>query len=199
MIVGGETTSGGLRVYRGIPFAAPPVGELRWRAPQPVPAWEGVRDASDFGEACIQPPGEDRLNIAAMQGSPPMSEDCLYLNVWTPAEMPSDNLPVMVFFYGGAFTDGGGAPPLYDGTALAERGAVVVTMNYRLGSFGFLAHPELTAESGYNSSGNYGILDMVASLEWVQSNIEALGGDPDNVTVFGQSAFRHPTPVWNVQ
>jgi para-nitrobenzyl esterase len=185
----GDVTPSGVRVYRGLPFAAPPVGDNRWRAPQPVEAWDGVRDGSEFGNVCIQADTQPRyINIANMDGSPALSEDCLYLNVWTAAESPSDRLPVMVFFYGGAFTDGGGAPPLYDGTALAERGAVVVTMNYRLGSFGFFAHPALTAESGYNSSGNYGILDMVASLEWVQANIAALGGDPDNVTVFGQSA-----------
>jgi para-nitrobenzyl esterase len=179
----------GVRSYLGLPFAAPPVGDNRWRAPQPVEPWDGVRDATEFGNVCIQADTRPRyINIANMEGSPQLSEDCLYLNVWTPAETESDALPVMVFFYGGAFTDGGGAPPLYDGTALAERGAVVVTMNYRLGAFGFLAHPALTAESGYNSSGNYGILDMVASLQWVQDNIEAFGGDPDNVTIFGQSA-----------
>ncbi|HEX7080698.1 MAG TPA: carboxylesterase family protein [Gammaproteobacteria bacterium] len=189
LVSGGETTPSGVRVFRGLPFAAPPVGENRWRAPQPVEPWEGVRDASKFGNVCVQHETEPRyVNIANMEGSPPMSEDCLYLNVWTPAESPDDRLPVMVFFYGGAFTDGGGAAPLYDGTALAERGAVVVTMNYRLGPFGFLAHPALTAESEIESSGNYGIMDMVASLEWVQRNIAAFGGDPNNVTIFGQSA-----------
>ena len=189
LVAGGETSPSGVRVFRGLPFAAPPVGENRWRAPQPVEPWDGVRDASEFGNVCIQADTRPRyINIANMEGSPALSEDCLYLNVWTPAESADDELPVMVFFYGGAFTDGGGAAPLYDGTALAERGAVVVTMNYRLGPFGFLAHPALTAESGYDSSGNYGILDMVASLEWVQRNISALGGDPDNVTIFGQSA-----------
>jgi len=186
--VGGISDSG-VRVYRGLPFAAPPVGQNRWRAPQPVEPWDGVRDGSQFGNVCVQADTRPRyINIANMPGSPALSEDCLYLNVWTPAESADEELPVMVFFYGGAFTDGGGAPPLYDGTALAERGAVVVTMNYRLGPFGFLAHPALTAESEYGSSGNYGILDMVASLEWVQDNIEAFGGDADNVTIFGQSA-----------
>jgi para-nitrobenzyl esterase len=185
----GDVTPSGVRVYRGLPFAAPPVGENRWRAPQPVEPWDGVRDGSQFGNVCIQADTQPRyINIANMDGSPALSEDCLNLNVWTAAESSSDRLPVMVFFYGGAFTDGGGAPPLYDGTALAERGAVVVTMNYRLGPFGFFAHPALTADSEYASSGNYGIMDMVASLEWVQANIEALGGDPDNVTIFGQSA-----------
>jgi para-nitrobenzyl esterase len=132
----------GVRSFRGLPFAAAPVGDNRWRAPQPVEPWDGVRDASEFGNVCIQADTRPRyINIANMEGSPALSEDCLYLNVWTPAESEGDELPVMVFFYGGAFTDGGGAPPLYDGTALAERGAVVVTMNYRLGPFGFLAHP----------------------------------------------------------
>src|SRR5690606_27978978 len=189
LVSGGETTESGVRVFRGLPFAAPPVGENRWRAPQPVEPWDGVRDASKFGNVCIQAETEPRyVNIANMEGSPPLSEDCLYLNVWTPAESADDELPVMVFFYGGAFTDGGGAAPLYDGTALAERGAVVVTMKCRLGPFGVLAHPALTAESEHKSSGNYGIMDMVASLEWVQRNIAAFGGDPGNVTIFGQSA-----------
>ena len=187
LVAGGETTPSGVRVFRGLPFAAPPVGENRWKAPQPVVPWQGIRDASKFGNVCVQP-DTGYTNIATMEGQPSRSEDCLYLNVWTPAERASDRLPVMVYFYGGAFTDGGGAPPLYDGTALAERGAVVVTMNYRLGALGFLAHPLLTAESEAKSSGNYGILDMVASLEWVRDNIAALGGDPDNVTIFGQSA-----------
>jgi len=155
LVAGGEASASGVRSFRGLPFAAPPVGENRWRAPQPVTPWEGVRDASEFGNVCIQADTRPRyINIANMDGSPALSEDCLYLNVWTPAESASERLPVMVFFYGGAFTDGGGAPPLYDGTALAERGAVVVTMNYRLGPFGFLAHPELSAESAqaYNPS-----------------------------------------------
>ena len=182
-------SASGVRSFRGLPFGAPPVGENRWRVPQPVESWDGVRDASEFGNVCIQADTQPRyINIANMDGSPALSEDCLYLNVWTAAESASDRLPVMVFFYGGAFTDGGGAPPLYDGTALAERGTVVVTMNYRLGPFGFFAHPALTADSEHANSGNYGIADMVASLEWVQSNIAALGGDPGNVTIFGQSA-----------
>ena len=189
LVSAGAVSDSGVRVYRGLPFAAPPVGDNRWRAPQPVEPWEGVRDGGVFGNVCIQADTQPRyINIANMDGSPALSEDCLYLNVWTAAESESDQLPVMIFFYGGAFTDGGGAPPLYDGTALAERGAVVVTMNYRLGPFGFFAHPALTADSEHASSGNYGIMDMVASLEWIQSNIAALGGDPDNVTIFGQSA-----------
>ncbi|HEX6998113.1 MAG TPA: carboxylesterase family protein [Gammaproteobacteria bacterium] len=178
----------GVQVFKGIPFAAPPVGELRWRAPQPVPEWEGVRPADRFGNVCIQPPGQGRLNIAVLPDSPPMGEDCLYLNVWTPADDANERLPVMVYFFGGAFTEGAGSVPLYDGTALAAKGAVVVTMNYRLGAFGFFAHPALTAESEHGASGNYGLMDMLASLRWVQRNIAAFGGDPDNVTVFGQSA-----------
>jgi para-nitrobenzyl esterase len=188
LIAGAVAPDTGIRVYKGIPFAAPPVADLRWREPRPVEPWEGVRDARQFGNACIQPPGQGRLNIAAMEGSPPMSEDCLYLNVWTPARSTADRLPVMIYFFGGAFTEGAGSVPLYDGTALAEKGAVVVTMNYRLGAFGFFAHPALTADSSHGSSGNYGIMDMLASLEWVQKNIAAFGGDPGKVTMFGQSA-----------
>lgn len=187
LVAGTDTAVDGVRVFRGLPFGAPPVGDLRWREPQPVEPWDGVRDASEFGDVCVQP-DTTYTNIANMAGSPPMSEDCLYLNVWTSADSADDELPVMVYFYGGAFTDGGGAAPLYDGTNLAARGAVVVTMNYRLGPLGFLAHPLLTEEAEFNSSGNYGLMDMVASLEWVQDNIEAFGGDPDNVTIFGQSA-----------
>jgi len=188
LIRGADTSVEGIRVFRGIPFTAPPVGDLRWRMPQPVHGWDGVRDATHFGNICIQPPGRGRLNIAVLPDSPPMSEDCLYLNVWTPAEASSDRLAVMVYFYGGAWTEGAGSIPLYDGTALAEKGVIVVTMNYRLGPFGFFAHPALTADSGTNSSGNYGLGDKIASLQWVQQNIAAFGGDPDNVTVFGQSA-----------
>ncbi|HJR69718.1 MAG TPA: carboxylesterase family protein [Gammaproteobacteria bacterium] len=185
-------SSPGIRVFKGIPFAAPPVGELRWQAPKPVAKWDGVRDANEFGNVCIQPDGAARgprgMNIAVAPGSPPMSEDCLYLNVWTGAAAATERRPVMVYFFGGAFTEGAGSIPLYDGDALAQKGAVVVTMNYRLGPYGFFAHPALTADSPHEASGNYGLADMVASLRWVQSNIAAFGGDPSNVTVFGQSA-----------
>ena len=185
-------SSPGVRAFKGLPFAAPPVGELRWQAPQPVAKWDGVRDASNFGNVCIQPDGAARgpkgLNIAVAPGSPPMSEDCLYLNVWTGADTVAERRPVMVYFFGGLFTEGAGSIPLYDGDALAQKGAVVVTMNYRLGPYGFFAHPALTADSPHQASGNYGLADMVASLRWVQSNIAAFGGDPSNVTVFGQSA-----------
>jgi para-nitrobenzyl esterase len=185
-------SSPGVRVFKGIPFAAPPVGALRWKEPQPVAKWDGVRDASKFGNVCIQPDGAARgpkgLNIAVGPGSPPQSEDCLYLNVWTGARAATERRPGMVYFFGGAFTEGAGSIPLYDGDALAKKGAVVVTMNYRLGPFGFFVHPALTAESPHKASGNYGLADMVASLRWVKSNIAAFGGDPSNVTVFGQSA-----------
>jgi len=187
--LGGSTESSpGIRAFKGIPFAAPPVGALRWRAPQSVPKWSGVRSASKFGDVCIQPAGQGRLNIAFMEGSPPASEDCLYLNVWTGAAAAREKRPVMVWFFGGAFTEGAGSVPLYDGDALARKGVVVVTMNYRLGPYGFFVHPALTAESPHKASGDYGLMDMLASLHWVQNNIAAFGGDPRNVTVFGQSA-----------
>ncbi len=184
----GASSSANVRVYKGIPFAAPPVGKLRWSEPQPVPKWKGVRSAAKFGDVCIQPPGKGRLNIAVLPDSPPMSEDCLYLNVWTPAANANEKRPVMVWFFGGAFTEGAGSVPLYDGDALARKGVVVVTMNYRLGPYGFFAHPALTADSPHKASGNYGLMDMLASLKWVRANIAAFGGDPRNVTVFGQSA-----------
>lgn len=192
--IGNSTESSpGVRVFKGIPFAAPPVGALRWQAPQPVAKWQGVRDAGEFGNVCIQAAGPTegpaaRLNIAVLPDSPPLSEDCLYLNVWTGAESASERRPVMVYFFGGAFTEGAGSVPLYDGDELAKKGVVVVTMNYRLGPYGFFVHPALTAESPHKASGNYGLMDMLASLRWVQSNIAAFGGDPGNVTVFGQSA-----------
>ena len=187
-ISGGATSQSGIRVFKGIPFAAPPVGDLRWRPPQPVAPWDGVREADEFGNVCIQPPGAGRLNIAVLDDSPPLDEDCLYLNVWTGAESEAERLPVMVYAFGGAFTEGGGSVALYDGTRLAEKGAVVVTLNYRLGPFGFFVHPELAAESEHDAAGNYGLMDVVAVLRWVQANIAAFGGDSGNVTLFGQSA-----------
>ena len=188
LISGGPTSTSGIRVFKGIPFATPPVGDLRWRPPQPVTSWSGVRAADEFGSVCVQPPGMGRLNIAVLEDSPPLDEDCLYLNVWTGAESPSERRPVMVYAYGGAFTEGAGSVALYDGTRLAEKGPVVVTLNYRLGPFGFFVHPELAAESGQNAAGNYGLMDVLAVLRWVRTNIAAFGGDPDNVTLFGQSA-----------
>jgi len=173
----------GIRVYLGVPFAAPPVGDLRWRPPAPVRSWEGTKAATAYGPTCPE----------AQKGSQPgpapnMSEDCLYLNVWTPAQNASAKLPVMVFFYGGGFTSVEGSMPMYNGTTLAEKGVIVVTTNYRIGALGFLAHPDLDRESPHNASGNYGILDQQAALHWVQDNIAAFGGDPSRVTLFGQSA-----------
>lgn len=174
---------GDVQAFRGIPYAAPPVGDLRWRAPAATPAWEGVKDASAYGAACPQPPG--RTEPWAQVG--PTNEDCLFLNVWRP-DTDATDLPVMVFIHGGGFSLGAAGVPLYEGAALAERGVVLVTMNYRLGRLGFFAHPALTAEDPDGELGNYAIMDQIAALEWVQRNIEALGGDPDNVTLFGESA-----------
>jgi para-nitrobenzyl esterase len=176
-------TADGIVSYLGVPFAAAPVGPLRWREPQPAPAWSGVRAAANFAPACMQ------LGVS-MPGEPPpkVSEDCLYLNVWAPAGHRPGALPVMVFIPGGGYTNGATSLPLYWGDRLARRGVVVVTIAYRLGPFGYLAHPELTAESPHHSSGNYGLMDQVAALHWVRRNIAAFGGDPKRVTIFGQSA-----------
>lgn len=173
----------GVLVFKGIPFAAPPVGPLRWRAPAPPAAWTGVRNADQFSPICVQ-------TGAYPDDAPPepMSEDCLYLNIWAPAGAHDAPLPVMVWIYGGGLVNGSASTPLYAGEALARRGVIVVTFNYRLGAFGFLAHPELSRESAYGGSGNYGLLDQLAALTWVQQNIAALSGDPGNVTVFGQSS-----------
>jgi para-nitrobenzyl esterase len=178
-------TANGVRSYKGIPFAAPPVGDLRWKAPRPVIAWQGVRKGDEYGPDCPQAP----YPAGSMYYSPPrkQSEDCLYLNVWTAAKA-GEKRPVMVWIHGGALTRGSGATRAYDGTALAKKGVVLVTINYRLGPLGYLAHPELTAESPQRSSGNYGALDQIAALKWVQKNIGAFGGDPGRVTVFGESA-----------
>lgn len=172
-----------VRVFKGIPFAAAPVGNLRWQAPQPVAPWNGVRKATDFGPRCMQ----GRI-FSDMVFRDEMSEDCLYLNVWTPAKSARERLPVMVWIYGGGFQAGSASEPRQDGEMLAKKGVVVVSFNYRLGVFGFLSHPELTKESGKNASGNYGLLDQVAALEWVKRNIAQFGGDPRNVTIFGESA-----------
>lgn len=174
----------GIRVYRGIPFAAPPVGNLRWKPPQPVPSWEGVRKAEQFGPDCPQ-----AASLPGVDGNArPQSEDCLYLNVWTGADTAQDRLPVMVWIHGGAFTGGSPAVPVYDGAALAKRGVVFVSISYRLGILGFLSHPELSAESPRHVSGNYGLLDQTAALSWVRRNIASFGGDPDRITIIGQSA-----------
>ena len=173
-----------VRIFRGVPFAAAPVGDLRWKAPQPAKPWSEVRQATEFGARCMQPPVFSDM-VFRDAGN---SEDCLYLNVWTPAKSASERLPVIVWFYGGGFVAGASSEARYDGVHMAAKGAVVVTPNYRLGVFGFLSHPDLTKESGHNASGNYGLLDLVAALQWVHNNISAFGGDPSNVTISGESA-----------
>ena len=175
----------GVRVYKGIPYAAPPVGEMRWRPPQPVRPWDGVRSASAFGANSLQGVVFDDIDPTICG----VSEDCLFLNVWTPAEPGgSERLPTMVWIHGGGFVVGSGSEARYDATRLAARGIVAVTLNHRLNALGFLAHPELTAESADSASGNYGMLDLVAALGWVKRNIAAFGGDPDQVTIAGESA-----------
>ena len=170
----------GMRSFLGVPYAQAPVGELRWRAPQPLPAWSTSRDALQFGAECMQ--GQ------RAQAAVAMSEDCLFLNVWVAAKRAARHLPVLVWLHGGAFKVGSAAQPLYDGASLARRGMIVVTLNYRLGKFGFLAHPALTRENPDGPLGNYGLMDVVAALKWVQANIKAFGGDPRKVTLAGQSA-----------
>jgi para-nitrobenzyl esterase len=190
-LVSGVSLSSGVRVFKGIPYAAPPVGSLRWKEPGPVAIWKGVRKANTFGSVCVQPSQPKRVpnNVAVdLPDSPKADEDCLYLNVWTPAAHANARLPVMFWIYGGAYTEGAGSSPHNDGVALARKGVVLVTFNYRLGPFGFFSHPELTMESGRNASGNQALADAVAALRWVQSNIAAFGGDPNNTTIFGESA-----------
>ncbi len=181
------TWEDGVWAYKGIPYAAPPVGELRWKEPQPVTPWKEVRPCTEYGPACIQPEwpypvGRDFFAIREQ------SEDCLYLNVWSPAGDTGERLPVMVWIHGGGFTVGSGSQILYEGKYLAKKGVVVVTINYRLGPFGFMAHPKLSKESPRGVSGNYGLLDQIEALKWVQRNIDRFGGDPQNVTIFGESA-----------
>lgn len=175
------TVEDGIAVFRGIPFAAPPVGELRWKAPQPVKPREGVLNADKYAPVPVQAKTQ-------WMGEVEMSEDCLYLNVWTPAKSSREKLPVMVWIYGGGFSNGGTASPLYSGDNIAKNGVIMVSVAYRLGALGFMAHPELSAESENGVSGNYGLLDQIAGLKWVQDNIEAFGGDPGKVTIFGESA-----------
>ena len=168
----------GITIYKGIPFAAPPVGNLRWKAPQPAPAWQGVKQTVNFAPSPVQ------------GGNPPSgkNEDCLYLNIWTPAKKSKENIPVLVWIYGGGFSFGSTAEPVYNGEALAKKGVVLVSIAYRVGPLGFLSHPELSSESKDHVSGNYGLLDMISGLQWIQKNIAAFGGDPRRVTIFGESA-----------
>ncbi|HJZ99967.1 MAG TPA: carboxylesterase family protein, partial [Candidatus Solibacter sp.] len=176
--------SSGIRSFKGIPFGEPPVGDFRWKPPQPVKNWQGVRKADKFGPRCMQRPIFGDMGFR----SNGMSEDCLYMNVWTPAKTDKEKLPVLVYFFGGGFVAGDGSEGRYDGESMAKRGIVAITVNYRLGVFGFFAHPELTKESPNHASGNYGLFDQRAALEWVRQNIAAFGGDPKRVTIAGESA-----------
>ena len=178
------TADSAIRVFRGIPFAQPPVGPLRWKAPQPPANWSGVRQAAKFGPRCMQHAIFGDMNFR----SDGMSEDCLYLNVWTPAKSAREKLPVLVYFFGGGFVAGDGSEPRYDGESMARKGIVAVSVSYRLGVYGFLAYPELTQESPHHASGNYTVMDHTAALQWVQKNIAAFGGDPQRVTIAGESA-----------
>jgi para-nitrobenzyl esterase len=189
-ISGGVNSAGDVHYFEGIPFAAPPVGALRWRAPQPAAPWDGVRDCTQFGPSPMQNKPVPFLMWTEEYLIPEkrISEDCLYLNVWTAAKTARERRAVLVYIYGGAFTGGGGNVPIYDGEAMAKKGVVFVTANYRLGIFGFFSHPELSRESGHQASGNYALMDQMAALKWIRANIAAFGGDADNVTIAGQSA-----------
>jgi len=190
LISGSVNKDGDIHVFKGIPFAAPPVGLLRWKSPQPVRPWEGLRKCDAFGPSPVQgkPTPFSMWSQEFLIPKEPISEDCLYLNVWTGAKTPKDKRPVLVWIYGGGFSSGGTAVPIYDGEAMAKKGIIFVSINYRVGIFGFFAHPELTKESGRNASGNYGLMDQIAGLEWIRRNIAVFGGDPGNVTIAGQSA-----------
>jgi para-nitrobenzyl esterase len=183
-------SANGVFIFKGIPFAAPPVGELRWQAPQPVKPWKGILECKNFGPSPMQSnPVPFRMwTQEFIAPAKPLSEDCLYLNVWTPSVSPAQKLPVLVWIYGGGFVSGSAACPIYDGEEIAKMGIVYVAINYRVGVFGFMAHPELTAESKTKSSGNYGLMDQIAALKWIKENISAFGGDPEKVTIAGQSA-----------
>jgi len=189
LISGVSTSTSGVRAFKGIPFAAPPVGDLRWKPPQPALKWDGVRKADRFGPSCIQRLAGELLPwTKEFMAQGEISEDCLYLNVWTGAKSQSERRPVIVFIHGGAYQEGSGSVAVYDGEKLAERGVILVTINYRLGVLGFLAHSELTKESEHHASGNYGLLDQIAALQWLKRNIGAFGGDPARITISGQSA-----------
>lgn len=182
-LISGFSRGDKVLIYKGIPYAQPPVGDLRWKPPQPAESWEGVREAKTAGPWCPQPP-----SLAFARATGPQSEDCLYLNVWTAARDTEEKRPVMVWIHGGSFVTGSGGGLIYDGTQLAKRGVVIVTINYRLGALGFMAHPLLSKESAKGVSGNYGFLDQIEALKWVKRNISSFGGDPHNVTIFGESA-----------
>jgi len=189
LISGVEGRNPAVTVFKGIPFAAPPIGPLRWRAPTPSASWPGVRKADAFSPSCVQTiVTEKKPWTYEFMAHGEVSEDCLYLNVWTPAAAAGARRPVFVYIYGGANVEGSGSIPAYDGEGLAAKGLVVVTFNYRVGVLGFLAHPDLGKEAAYHSSGNYGLLDQIAAVRWVHDNIAAFGGDPTRVTIAGQSA-----------
>jgi para-nitrobenzyl esterase len=189
-ISGTTNATGDVHIFKGIPFAAPPVGDLRWKAPQPVVQWSDIKVCDKFGSSPMQakPVPFSMWSEEFLIPKEPISEDCLYLNVWTAAKSSKEKRAVLVWIYGGGFVSGGSAVPIYDGEAMAKKGIVFVSINYRVGIFGFFAHPELTKESGHNASGNYGLMDQIAALQWVKKNIASFGGDPDNVTIAGQSA-----------
>ncbi len=190
LVSGQVNATGDIISFKGIPFAAPPVGELRWKEPQPVQPWKGVKECNAFGPSPMQPkPAAFSMwSEEFLIPKEPISEDCLYLNVWTGAIGAAEKKPVFVWIYGGGFASGGSGVPIYDGEAMAKKGIVFVSINYRVGVFGFFSHPALSRESGRNASGNYGLMDQVAALKWIKQNIEAFGGDPGNVTIAGQSA-----------
>ncbi|HYK45026.1 MAG TPA: carboxylesterase family protein, partial [Parafilimonas sp.] len=189
-ISGTTSSTSDIHIFKGIPFGAPPVGEFRWKEPQPVQPWSGVKVCDKFGPSPMQakPAPFSMWSEEFLIPKEPISEDCLYLNVWTGAQSTEEKRPVLVWIYGGGFSSGGSAVPIYDGEAMAKKGIVFVSINYRVGIFGFFATPQLTKESGRNASGNYGLMDQVAALKWVRKNIAAFGGDPGNVTIAGQSA-----------
>ena len=183
-IEGNYDTKTGIQTYFGVPFAKPPIGNLRWKAPQPVESWKGVKETKRFGPRPVQGIVFGDMNSR----SNGLSEDCLYLNIWTPATRNSKDLPVLLYFFGGGNVAGDGSEPRYDGESMAKKGIVVITCNYRLNIFGFMAHPELSAESTYKASGNYGLLDQSAALKWAYDNVAAFGGDPKKITIAGESA-----------
>jgi para-nitrobenzyl esterase len=190
MLQGTPGKNPSVTAFRGVPYAAPPIGNLRWRGPQASASWSGVRHADKYGNICMQNPLKPGsfYQVEFYESPEPMSEDCLYLNLWTAAASTSEKRPVMVWLHGGGFVEGSGSLASFNGESLAAEGVVIVTINYRLGVFGFLSHPELSQESPFHASGNYGMLDQLQALTWVKANIQNFGGDPDNVTIFGQSA-----------
>jgi para-nitrobenzyl esterase len=189
-ICGNYNQTSKVYAFKGIPYAKIPVGELRWKSPQPVESWQGIKECKNFSASAMQghPAPFSMWTSEFIAPESPLSEDCLYLNVWTSTKSDNNKLPVMVYIHGGAFVAGSGSVPVYDGEPMAKKGVVFVTINYRLGIFGFLAHPELSKESESHTSGNYGLLDQIASLKWVRANISAFGGNPNNITIVGQSA-----------